>query len=175
MPTKLHSLFSSYLSHLERKGDKDETVKRNRHALARHDAWLSDLWIEPPKVTELVVEEYFAWLDGVVEQTTANREAGMVRGAYRYAVRIGMIDKDPAEYVKPPLSKRPNPTSTPTRSFGGLGLRSGLISKRSFSTDSRTPGFGAVSYASSSPKRMPTSTGEGTGSTTSISSVRRSR
>jgi integrase/recombinase XerD len=109
MPTKLHSLFSSYLSHLERKGDKDETVKRNRHALARHDAWLSDLWIEPPKVTELVVEEYFAWLDGVVEQTTANREAGMVRGAYRYAVRIGMIDKDPAEYVKAPSVEEAEP------------------------------------------------------------------
>jgi hypothetical protein len=67
MPTKLHPLFSSYLSHLERKGDKDETVNRNRHALARHVAWLGELCIEPPKVTELVVEEYFAWLDGAVE------------------------------------------------------------------------------------------------------------
>ena len=35
-------------------------------------------------------------------QTTANREAAMVKAAYRYAKRLGMIESNPAEHVKAP-------------------------------------------------------------------------
>lgn len=50
----------------------------------------------------MVVEEYFAWLSREMAQTTANREATMVKAAYRYGKRLGMVGESPAEHVRAP-------------------------------------------------------------------------
>jgi integrase len=98
----LHTLSAAYLAHLERKGSDPKTRARNEYALARYEAWLATLGISPVKATETVIEEYFAWLSCGCAQTTANREAAMVKAAYRYAKRLGMIEENPAEYVRAP-------------------------------------------------------------------------
>lgn len=97
-----HPLFAAYLSHLERKGSDPKTCTRNKHALGRFEAWLTGLELDPTKATELVVEEYFAWLSREWAQTTANREAAMVKAAYRYAKRLGLVGESPAEHVRAP-------------------------------------------------------------------------
>jgi integrase/recombinase XerD len=53
-------------------------------------------------VSEVVLEEYVAWLSATYAPMTANRETAHLKAAYRYAVRLRMIDKNPAEYVEAP-------------------------------------------------------------------------
>jgi integrase len=98
----LDTLSAAYLAHLDRKGSDPKTRARNEYALARYETWLATLAISPAKATETLVEEYFAWLSCGCAQTTANREAAMVKAAYRYAKRLGMIEENPAEYVRAP-------------------------------------------------------------------------
>jgi integrase len=95
-------LFAAYISHLERKGSDPKTRTRNRHALARFEGWLGELELSPTDATELVIEEYFAWMSREWAQTTANREAAMLKAAYRYGKRLGMIGESPAEHVRAP-------------------------------------------------------------------------
>ena len=66
----------------------------------------------------MLIEEYFFSLTDQLAQKTANREAGMVKAADRYAVRLGTLTKSPAEYAKAPPSRRPSPTPTRMASFG---------------------------------------------------------
>jgi integrase/recombinase XerD len=96
-------LFAAYISHLERKGSDKKTSKRNGHAFARFERWLSRLALDPTDATELVIEEYFAWMSRELAQTTANREAAMLKAAYRYGKRLGMIAESPAEHVRAPV------------------------------------------------------------------------
>jgi len=53
-------------------------------------------------VTEVVLEEYVAWLSTTFAPTTAHRETAHVKAAYRYAVPLGTIEKSPAEYIEAP-------------------------------------------------------------------------
>ena len=104
-----HTLSAAYISHLERKGSDVKTRARNGQALARYEEWLTKLGVEPAKATEPLIEEYFAWLSCEWAQTTANREAVIVKAAYRYAKRLGMIAENPAEYVKAPAVDEAEP------------------------------------------------------------------
>jgi integrase/recombinase XerD len=99
---QLHPIFAAYLSHLERKGRDPKTTVRNRCALGRLNGWLNELGVDPKDVTEVVLEEYVAWLSATFAPTTAHRETAHVKAAYRYAVRLGTIDKSPAEYIEAP-------------------------------------------------------------------------
>jgi integrase len=99
---QLHPIFLAYVSHLERKGRDPKTVARNRHSLRRLNAWLDELGTDPKDATEVVLEEYVAWLSSALAESTANRETAHVKAAYRYAVRLGVIDRSPAENVEAP-------------------------------------------------------------------------
>ncbi len=98
----LHPLFAAYVAHLERKGRDPKTPARNRYSLARLNGWFSELGIDPKDATEVLLEEYVAWLSATYAETTAKCETTHMKAAYRYAVRLGVIDKSPAENVEPP-------------------------------------------------------------------------
>jgi integrase/recombinase XerD len=100
--TKLHPLFTAYLSHLERRGRDHKTIERNRYSLVRLDEWLRNAGVEPPAATEVLLEEYVSHLGMVMAETTSNRETTHVKAAYRYAVRLAMIEKSPAENLETP-------------------------------------------------------------------------
>gem|GEM_PF-4484499 len=46
--------------------------------------------------------QYVGWLRNTVANTSAKSETEKVKSCFRYAVRIGMIAKNPAEYVETP-------------------------------------------------------------------------
>jgi integrase/recombinase XerD len=102
-------LFAAYISHLERKGSDEKTCARNKHALVRFERWVIGRELTPTDATELVIEEYFAWMSRELAQTTANREAAMLKAAYRYATRLGMIARSPAEHVRAPAVDEAEP------------------------------------------------------------------
>ena len=93
MQQQLHPIFAAYVSHLERKGRDRKTIARNLCALSRLNGWLNELGADPKNVTEVVLEEYVAWLSVRYALTTAHRETAHVKAAYRYAVRLGAIEK----------------------------------------------------------------------------------
>jgi integrase len=99
---QLHPIFAAYLSHLERKGRDHKTIARNLCALARLNGWLNELGADPKNATEVVLEEYVAWLSVTYALTTAHRETAHVKAAYRYAVRLGTIHKNPSEFIEAP-------------------------------------------------------------------------
>jgi integrase len=99
---QLHPMFAAYVAHLERKARDPKTVSRNRYALRRLNVWLDDQGVDPKDATEVLLEEYVSSLSSSVAESTAHREWGMGKAAYRYAVRLGMIDKSPATYVEAP-------------------------------------------------------------------------
>ena len=99
---KLHPLFEAYLSHLERKGRDPKTVARNRSSLVRLERWLVELGVDANDVTEILLEEYAAWLRSTLAETTAHRETAHFKAAYRYAARMGMIEASPAANVEAP-------------------------------------------------------------------------
>ena len=99
---QLHRLFQAYLEHLERKGRDSKTISRNRCSLERLNGWLDELGIDPTEATEVVLEEYIAWLSSEFAETTASRETAHVKAAFRYAVRLGMLERNPAADIEPP-------------------------------------------------------------------------
>jgi integrase len=101
-PPKLPPIFSAYVLHLERTGRAKSTVDRNRASLIRLSQWFALQRVEPAAATELILEEYVSHLNRAVAETTASRETTNIKAAYRYAVRIGIVEKSPAEYLKPP-------------------------------------------------------------------------
>lgn len=102
MQTELHPLFAAYLSHLKRKSRDQTTIDRNRYSLKRLDAWLRAAGVDPPSANEVLLEEYVSSLGTQLAETTANRETAHVKAAYRYAVRLAMIEKSPAEDLEAP-------------------------------------------------------------------------
>jgi Phage integrase SAM-like domain len=109
---KLHPLFEAYLAHLERKGRDPKTVTRNRASFVRLACWLAEAGTDAGAATELLVEEYVAWLANNLAETTANRETAHAKAAYRYAVRTGMIDSNPADGIE--ASLEPIPVGVPS-------------------------------------------------------------
>ncbi|MGD0167757.1 MAG: tyrosine-type recombinase/integrase [Gaiellaceae bacterium] len=108
-PVKLHPLYAAYISHLERKGRDPKTVSRNRCSLARLQVWLDELGVDPKDATEVVLEEYVSWLAATLAEMTANREVAHVKAAFRYAVRLGMLDKNPADDIEAPKVSETEP------------------------------------------------------------------
>jgi integrase/recombinase XerD len=99
---QLHPVFQAYVAHLERKGRDEKTTSRNRCSLARLSIWLADLGLDPNHATEVVLEEYVAWLSAACAETTANREIAHVKAAFRYGVRLGMLEANPAADIEAP-------------------------------------------------------------------------
>jgi integrase/recombinase XerC len=98
----LHPFFVTYVAHLERKGRDPKTVKRNAVGLRRLSSWLAEVGVEPAEATEVLLEEYVAYLTTFLARTTANTETTYVKSAYRYAVRLGVIAKTPADNLEAP-------------------------------------------------------------------------
>jgi integrase len=99
---QLSTIFTAYISHLERKGRDPKTVARNRYSLTRLQRWTNEQGIDPKDVTEVLVEEYVSSLSATLAEVTANREVAHVKAAYRYAVRLRLLEHNPAEYVEAP-------------------------------------------------------------------------
>lgn len=95
-------ILEQYVQHLARKGRDDRTVGRCRIALARYEAWTLAEGISVDGASEVDVEEYVAHMSTVLAATTAHRETGYLKAAYRYAVRRGTVPQSPAVHVEAP-------------------------------------------------------------------------
>jgi integrase len=98
----LHPFFVTYVTHLERKGRDHKTIDRNAYGLRRLATWLASAGVEPVDTTELLLEEYVAHLSTCLAPTTATTEVAYVKAAYRYALRLDLIKKNPAENIEAP-------------------------------------------------------------------------
>jgi integrase/recombinase XerD len=99
---QLHPSFAAYVAHLERKGRDPKTVSRNRYALVRLNRWLDDQGVDPRTVTEVLLEEYVSWLVSSFAAVTANREVAHIKAAFRYAVKLELIERTPAQDLEAP-------------------------------------------------------------------------
>jgi integrase len=96
-------LLDQYVQHLARKGRDPRTVQRCRIALERFDGWCRrDAGLPVADASEVDVEEYVSWMAGHLAVTTAHRETGYVKAAFRYAARRGSIERSPASHVEAP-------------------------------------------------------------------------
>lgn len=95
-------ILEQYVTHLTRKGRDPRTVARCRRALERFDGWCRSIDAWPSDVSEVDIEEYVAWMAGALATTTAHRETGYVKAAYRYAARRGTVKSSPAAHVEAP-------------------------------------------------------------------------
>jgi len=98
----LHPFFVTYVAHLERKGRDGKTVDRNAYGLRRLATWLAWAGVAPADATEVLLEEYVAHLKTCVASTTASTEVAYVKSAYRYALRLDLIKRNPAENIETP-------------------------------------------------------------------------
>jgi integrase/recombinase XerD len=98
----MEPILEQYVSHLARKGRDPRTVGRCRIALARFQTWATEEGVEVLAANEVDLEEYVAWMSGNLAATTAHRETGYVKAAYRYAVRRGTVPNSPAVHVEAP-------------------------------------------------------------------------
>lgn len=98
----MEPLLEQYVAHLTRKGRDPKTTARCRRALERFSGWCVREGLAPQEISEVDVEEYVAWMTGTLAVTTAHRETGYVKAAYRYAARRGGVEKSPAVHVEAP-------------------------------------------------------------------------
>jgi integrase len=98
----LHPLFSAHVQRLDRQNRNLKTVARSVYALDHLQEWLQTLDVDPRDVTEDLLEEYVGYLTTVRENSSVRTETDKVKAAYRYAERIGLIEKNPAQYVETP-------------------------------------------------------------------------
>lgn len=98
----MEPLLEQYVAHLTRKGRDPKTTARCRRALERFSGWCVREGLAPSELSEVDVEEYVAWMTGTLAVTTAHRETGYVKAAYRYAARRGGVEKSPAVHVEAP-------------------------------------------------------------------------
>lgn len=101
-PQDLHPLFGAYVEDIRLRGRDHKTAARAFYALRRLQAWLEDVGTDPRDVDEHRLLQYVGWLRNTVANTSAKSETEKVKAAYRYAVRTGMIERNPAEYVETP-------------------------------------------------------------------------
>ena len=105
--TILHPLFADYVEDIQLRGRDPKTVSRAFYALRRFQRWLDDAGIDPKTVDERRLLQYVAYLRTAVANSSARSETEKVKAAYRYAMRIGVIKANPAEFVQtPPLDER---------------------------------------------------------------------
>lgn len=95
-------LLSQYTDHLTRKGRDPKTVARCQRALERFETWVHAAGMRPETATEVDIEEYVAFMTGTLAITTAHRETGYIKAAYRYAARLGTLERSPAAHVEAP-------------------------------------------------------------------------
>jgi len=99
---RLDPLLMQYVTHLARKGRDPRTVARCRRALERFADWCNIEGTPPATASEVDIEEYVAWMTGTLATTTAHRETGYVKAAFRYAARRGTVKASPAAHVEAP-------------------------------------------------------------------------
>ena len=101
-PEDLHPLFAAYVEDIRLRGRDPKTVSRAFYALRRLQGWLEEAGIDPRDVDEHRLKQYVAYLRNTVANWSAKLETEKVKACYRYAVRIGMLERNPAEYVEAP-------------------------------------------------------------------------
>lgn len=102
MASLMDPILGQYTDHLTRKGRNAGTVARCQRALQRFSDWCSTASVDPTAPSEVDLEEYVSWMTGTLAATTAHRETGYVKAAYRYAERRGSITRSPAAHIEAP-------------------------------------------------------------------------
>lgn len=98
----METVLEQYVTHLTRKGRDEHGVARCRRALERFAQWCASEGVDVTAATEVDLEEYVSHMTGVLAATTAHRETGYVKAAYRYAARRGTVQRSPAAHVEAP-------------------------------------------------------------------------
>jgi integrase/recombinase XerD len=94
------------------------TIHIRRSHLGEFANWLRPLGIdEPQQVTRSVLEQYRAWLhaQGTRSVGTQSRLLTSVRTLFRFLVRTGRLDVDPALHLELPRMPKPIHTTVLTR------------------------------------------------------------
>jgi integrase len=99
---KLCPLFAAYVENVRLRGRDPKTVSRAFYALRRLERWLDEAGIAPADVDESTLETYVAWLRSSVANTSAKSETEKLKAAYKYAVRVGLLESNPAAYIEVP-------------------------------------------------------------------------
>lgn len=103
----LHPLLAAYVEDIRLRGRDPKTVSRAFYAMRRLQTWLDEAGVDPGDVDELRLKQYVQFLRNTLANWSAKLETEKVKACYRYALRIGMIERNPAEYVEtPPLEDR---------------------------------------------------------------------
>lgn len=96
-------LLKEYLSYLERKGDKQETIEWNRDKLKIFGRWLSDIYSPNQPVDSEMVLAYYEYrrTSGLSESTIAG-DARALSAMFRWAYSVGFINSNPCKGLKKP-------------------------------------------------------------------------
>ena len=86
-------MFAAYHARLARLRRSSQTEKNFLMAAVALQSWLDTAGIDPADVPGWALEEYFAALALAV--ATKKLHLRCIRGAYRYALRRGLVDRDP--------------------------------------------------------------------------------
>jgi len=110
-PEDLLAAFLRHLAHERRLSD--HTLSSYGRDLTRFRAWLRRGSAEPwERLDQQAVRGYVAWRHrGGVSGKTLQRELAALRSFYRYLLREGMVDRNPAQGVRAPKAARKLPAT----------------------------------------------------------------
>jgi len=98
----MDAVFEAYVEALRRRRRSPLTVKANLDALRRIDGWLDRQKIAVADLSLLACERYFAEMLDDAAASTVRRHLAVVRAAYRYGLRHGLVTHDPTGDVRLP-------------------------------------------------------------------------
>jgi site-specific recombinase XerD len=98
----MDEVFEAYVEALRRRRRSPLTVKANVDALRRLDAWFGRQEIAVADLSLLACERYFADMLDDAAASTVRRHLAVVRAAYRYGIRHGLVTHDPTGDVRLP-------------------------------------------------------------------------
>ncbi|WP_089727439.1 tyrosine recombinase XerC [Candidatus Thiosymbion oneisti] len=110
----LEDLLAAFLQHLAHERQlSDHTLSSYRRDLTRFRDWLRGARTDPWKrLDQQTVRSYVAWRHrGGVSGKTLQRELAALRSFYRYLLREGVVDRNPAQGVRAPKAARKLPTT----------------------------------------------------------------
>ena len=98
----MDEVFEAYLEALGRRRRSPLTLKANADALRRLDRWLARQSIAAGELSLLSCKRYFAEMLDDAAVSTVRRHVAIVRAAYRYGARHGLVSHDPTADVRLP-------------------------------------------------------------------------
>jgi len=119
----LEDLFAAFLQHLAHERRlSDHTLNSYRRDLTRFRDWFQGGRAGPWKrLDQQAVRSYVAWRHrGGVSGKTLQRELAALRSFYRYLLREGIVDRNPAQGVRAPKAARKLPATLDADQLCGL-------------------------------------------------------